>query len=80
MPSVTLYSKPGCHLCEDALEALLRVQKVQPFALEEINVEDDPELFADYGEQIPVVMVNGTFVFEYTVDEARLRALLKEVN
>ncbi len=80
MSLVTLYSKPGCHLCDDALRVLQRVQKLQPFALEEINIQEDPALLAEYGEQIPVVMLNGTFLFEYTVDEARLRQLLKEVN
>lgn len=80
MTLVTLYSKPGCHLCEDALRVLQRVQKLHPFALEEINVQDDPALLAEYGEQLPVVTLNGTFLFEYEVDEARLRQLLKEVN
>lgn len=80
MAVVTLYSKPGCHLCEDAREALERVQKLHPFELEEVNIQDDPALFADYGEQIPVVLLNGNFLFEYAVDEARLRQLLKEVH
>lgn len=80
MAFVTLYSKPGCHLCDDARDALLRVQKVQTFELEDINIEDEPGLLADYGEQIPVVLLNGTFLFEYAVDEARLRQLLKEVH
>ena len=80
MAVVTLYSKPGCHLCQEARDVLLRVQKVQPFELAEINIEDDPALLAEYGEQIPVVLLNGTFLFEYTVQESRLRELLKEVN
>jgi glutaredoxin len=80
MAVVTLYSKPGCHLCDDALEALGRVQKLQPFDLEVINIQDDPGLLADYGEQIPVVLLNGTFLFEYEVDEARLRHLLKDIH
>ena len=80
MALVTVYSKPGCHLCEEAIRVLLRVQKLHPFTLEEINIQDDPALLAEYGEQIPVVTLNGTFLFEYSVDEARLRQLLKEVN
>ena len=80
MALVTLYTKSGCHLCEDALRVLQRVQKLHPFALEEVNVQDDPALLAEYGEQIPVVTLNGTFLFEYEVDESRLRQLLKEVN
>ena len=80
MSLVTLYTKPGCHLCDDALDVLQRVQKLQPFTLEEVNVQEDPALLAEYGEQIPVVTLNGTFLFEYEVDETRLRQLLKEVN
>ena len=77
---VTLYSKPSCSLCDDARDALMRVQKMQPFTLQDVNIETDPQLFAEYGEQIPVVLLNGTFLFEYEVDEARLRQLLTEVN
>ena len=80
MAVVTLYTKPACSLCDDAREALLRVQKGQPFELEDVNVEDDPALFAEYGEQIPVVLLNGTFLFEYHIDEARLRQLLREIH
>lgn len=80
MAHITVYSKPGCHLCEEAIRDLQRVQKQHPFALEEINIQEDPTLLAEYGEQIPVVMLNGTFLFEYAVDEPRLRQLLKEVN
>ena len=80
MAAVTLYSKPGCHLCEVARDVLLRVQKTQPFELAEINIQDDPALLSEYGEQIPVGLLNGTFLFEYVADESRLRELLKEVN
>lgn len=79
MAVITLYSKPGCHLCDDARDALSRVQKRHPFELEDINIQEDPRLLAEYGEQIPVVLLNGTFLFEYEVDEARLRQLLTEV-
>lgn len=80
MAIVTVYSKPGCHLCEEAIRVVQRVQKQHLFTLEEVNIQEDPALLAEYGEQIPVVTLNGTFLFEYTVDEARLRQLLKEVN
>ena len=80
MAHVIIYSKPGCHLCEEAIRVLQRIQTQNPFALEEVNIQDDPTLLAEYGEQIPVVTLNGTFLFEYTVDETRLRQLLKEVN
>jgi glutaredoxin len=80
MAVVTLYTKPGCHLCDEARDALLRVQKGQPFDLEEININAEGALLAEYGEQIPVVLLNGTFLTEYTVDEERLRQLLREIH
>ena len=80
MAQVTLYSKPGCHLCEDARRVLVQVQKQQLFHLEEVNIQDDPTLLAEYGEQIPVVLLNGTFFCEYEVEEARLKQLLRELS
>ncbi len=80
MAQVILYSKPGCHLCEDARRVLEQVQKQQPFHLEEVNIQDDPTLLAEYGEQIPVVLLNGTFFCEYEVDGAKLRQLLRELS
>lgn len=77
---ITVYSKPGCHLCEEALRVLTHLQTQVSFALEEINIQENPALFAEYGEQIPVVLLNGEFLFEYMVEEDRLRQRLKEVN
>ena len=80
MAHLTVYSKPGCHLCEEAVRALTHLQAQTPFTLEEINIQDDPELFAEYGEQIPVVLLIGEKLFEYTVEEDVLRQKLREVN
>ena len=80
MAYLTVYSKPGCHLCEEALRVLTHHQAQTPFTLEEINIQNDPALLAEYGEQIPVVLLNGKFLFEYTVDQDRLRLALKEEN
>lgn len=80
MAHVTVYSKPGCHLCEDALQVLTHLQAQIPFTLEEVNILSDPGLFAEYGEQIPVVLLDGAVLFEYIVDEAVLRQKLREVN
>ena len=80
MATVTLYSRPGCHLCEDALSALRRVQKLQPFVLEQVDIDNDLLLIVKYGERIPVVLLDGLLLFEYQVDEAQLCALLKGVK
>ena len=71
--AVTLYGRPGCHLCDEAREALLRVRSEAPFELLEIDIERDDELFKRYLERIPVVCLNGEELFEFHVDEAALR-------
>ena len=70
---VTLYGRPGCHLCGDAREALARVRAQAPFELREIDIEADDELFKRYLERIPVVCLDGEELFEFHVDEAALR-------
>jgi len=74
--AVTLYGRPGCHLCDEAREALLRVRSEAPFELLEIDIERDDELFKRYLERIPVVCLNGEELFEFHVDEAALRRRL----
>ena len=74
--AVTLYGRPGCHLCDVAREALERVRADAPFELREIDIEGDEELFKRYLERIPVVCLDGEELFEYHVDEATLRRRL----
>ena len=74
--AVTLYGRPGCHLCDVAREALERVRSDTPFELREIDIEGDEELFKRYLERIPVVCLDGEELFEYHVDEATLRRRL----
>lgn len=69
---VTLYGRPGCHLCEEAREALLRVQASAPFELDEIDIETDDELHKRYLERIPVITLDGEHLFDYEVDEQAL--------
>jgi len=76
MRTVTLYVRPGCHLCDDARAALLRVRVTHPFALEEVDVECDDELLLRYLERIPVVALDGQELFDFFVDEEALRATL----
>jgi glutaredoxin len=77
---VTLYSRPGCHLCEEARAALERAQPRAPFAIDEINIELDDHLHARYLERIPVVAIDGEEWFDYTIDEESLirRILYRE--
>ena len=72
VPLVTLYGKPGCHLCDDARAIVARVRAQHPFELREVDVSLDPVLLREYGERIPVVEVDGEELFEFHVEEAAL--------
>jgi glutaredoxin len=75
-PTVTLYSRPGCHLCDDARAALERVRARTGFALNEIDITTDDELHRRYLERIPVVTLGREELFDFFVDEAALEASL----
>jgi glutaredoxin len=77
---VTLYGKPGCHLCDDARAAIARVRESHEFQLEEVDITLDPGLFRLYGERIPVVAVDGVERFEFFVDPAELTRSLDRVK
>jgi hypothetical protein len=79
VPRLTLYGKPGCHLCEDARAVVERVRAERPFDLEEVDITLDPALHRRYGERIPVLELAGEELFEYFVDEAVLRERLDRV-
>jgi glutaredoxin len=77
MPArVTLYSKPGCHLCDDARAVVERVCAELGESYTELSILDDPDLQERYGEEIPVTLVDGKQHDFWQVDEARLRAAL----
>ena len=80
MPTLTLYGKAGCHLCDDARAAVQRVRLDKSFELREIDVSLDPVLLRRYGERIPVLELEGEELFEYVVDEAALRERLDRVR
>lgn len=80
MTVVTLYGKPGCHLCEDAFQAIEKVRRDRDFDLKEIDITLDAGLNRDYGERIPVVAVDGVEKFEFFVDPAALAQALDRVE
>ena len=73
---VTLYSRPGCHLCDDARRVIERVCADLGEQYDEISIDDDPQLRDRYGEEIPVTLVDGRQHDFWRVDEGRLRAAL----
>ena len=76
VPTVTLYGRPGCHLCDEARAALERVRAWIPFEVHSVNIEEDDALFRAYLERIPVVALDGEEIFDYFVDEETLKRLI----
>ena len=73
---VLLYSKPGCHLCDDARSVIEQVCAEVGAGYDEVDITGDPELVRTFGEQIPVTFVDGAQHEFWRVDERRLRAAL----
>jgi len=76
-PTLTIYSKPGCHLCDDIKQLVIRLSQSMPLRLEEIDISQDPELEARYGLEIPVLMVDGRKAAKYRISDGELRRLLE---
>ena len=78
---LTVYSRPDCHLCQEALEAIraLRAEGYR-FELREIDIESDERLLRRYLERIPVVLLDDEVVSELILDPAALRASLDTVT
>ena len=78
---VEIYSKPGCHLCDEAKEVLIKAKKKFDMEIKEINIEEDHELFQKYRYDIPVIWINGRKTYKYRIDPADLhRRLEKEIS
>ena len=82
---LTLLSKPGCHLCDTARDAVTEViaqlgAVASAVTVEELSILDDPELNERYWDEIPVVLVNGRVHTIWRVDPARLTRALEEAS
>lgn len=81
MPSVVVYSRPGCHLCEEALERIVALHREgYRFDLHEVDIESHELLLRRHLERIPVVEIDGVEVSELILDEAAVRARLDTVG
>ena len=72
-----LYTRPGCHLCDDARAVLLEARARTPFDLREVDIESSDSLLREFGVRIPVVVIDGSEAFVYTVDPDELEASLR---
>ena len=81
MANVVVYSRPGCHLCEEALEQIVSMhEQGYRFELHEIDIESHDLLLRRYLERIPVVEVDGVQASELRFDAASVRARLDTVG
>ena len=76
LPEVVVYSREGCHLCEQALAGLRRLGRARPFTLREVDVDADPALAERHGDRVPVVTVGGAEVSAGPLDAGAVRQAL----
>jgi glutaredoxin len=77
---VTLYTRPGCHLCDEAKQAILAAGCRDQYTLREINIDLDPDLTRRYGWDIPVVLINGIETFKHRLTSSDFRRELKRAG
>ena len=70
---VVVYSRPGCHLCDEAKAVIENSNCSDRFTLEEVNIETDEELLEKYKYDIPVVTIDGEEAFKHRVDREQFR-------
>ena len=81
MADVVVYSRPGCHLCEEAFEQIVLLhEEGYRFALHEVDIESNDLLLRRYLERIPVVEVDGLEVSELILDRAAVKTRLDTVG
>jgi glutaredoxin len=77
---VTIYSRPGCHLCEVAKKVIMAADCAAQFTLEEVDIESDLELLERYKFDIPVIMINGVEAFRHRVKTGEFREALRRAK
>ncbi|HZG91705.1 MAG TPA: glutaredoxin family protein [Pseudonocardia sp.] len=75
-PRVTVYTRVGCHLCTEAEAAVERICAELDQGWRAVDVDTDPALRAEYGDQVPVILVDGREHGFWRVEEDRFRAAL----
>jgi glutaredoxin len=76
MIALTIYSRPGCHLCDEMKDVVKRVAQSIPLQLEEVDISQSRDLEEKYGLEIPVLLVDGKKAAKYRVGEEELRRIL----
>ena len=77
---VIVYSRPGCHLCDEARVAIQNAGCSDRFTLEEVNIESDNELLRKYQYDIPVIAIDGVESFIHRVDPKEFKTRITRIN
>ena len=77
MRTLTLYSKAGCHLCDEMKQVIDAVGARVPFALDVVDITTDPALLELYGVEIPVLLIDGRKAAKYRLTERELERILE---
>lgn len=77
---VTFYTRPGCHLCAEAKQAMLAARCETPYTLREIDIDRDPELTRRYGWDIPVVLINEVETFRHRLTSSEFERELRRAD
>jgi glutaredoxin len=77
---VTIYSRPGCHLCEEAKAQIAPMLKEFGSSLTEINIDEDPELRARYDYDVPVIFLGARKAAKHRVDLVQFRRQLRDAS
>jgi glutaredoxin len=77
--ALTIYTRPGCHLCDEMKATINRVSRSShlPLVIEEVDISSDPELETRYGQEIPVLLIEGRKAAKYRVTEEELARILE---
>ena len=67
-PQVVLYTRAGCHLCDEAKEQLRELRQKVVFDLQEVDIDQDPALHERYNDEVPVIFIHGRKAFKYRID------------
>jgi glutaredoxin len=79
-PHVRFYTKPGCHLCEEAKREIERAALSAEFTFEEINIADDAALLERFGLEIPVIFINDVKAFKYQLTASEFKRKLRRLS
>jgi len=77
MKNVTVYSRSGCHLCEIAIDRINSIKQDYEFNLEVLLIDNDDELEKEFGEQVPVIMIDNMIHDYWKVDQERFTNAIK---